>query len=253
MNSFLKISDATVQLLHEYAERYETADFIIGDPSFWMHQVQGTENQEAMAFLAAALSYGSRKQFMPKIELLLRWSGGDVDNWLRQGGFRQHLHLGEKKCFYRLYNCDTMYRFLSVYSQLLNQHGTLGNFVRHNADNGLEAIKSICNYFAAADAGNVIPKDSSSACKRLCMFLRWMVRNNSPVDLGLWADFIERRSLVMPLDTHVLSQSVRLGLLNATTASMNAARRLTETLANIFPDDPLRGDFALFGYGVNNS
>ena len=51
----------------------------------------------------------------------------------------------------------------------------------------------------------------------------------------------------MPLDTHVLSQSVRLGLLTSGTASMSAARRLSDTLATIFPDDPLRGDFALFG------
>ena len=78
----------------------------------------------------------------------------------------------------------------------------------------------------------------------------WMVRSGSPVDLGLWAGFIDRRTLIMPLDTHVLAQSVRLGLLTSGTASMSAARRLSDTLATIFPDDPLRGDFALFGYGV---
>ena len=83
------------------------------------------------------------------------------------------------------------------------------------------------------------------------MFLRWMVRSGSPVDLGLWSDFIDRRKLIMPLDTHVLQQSVRLGLLQSKTATMNTARRLTDKLAEIFPDDPLKGDFALFGYGVN--
>jgi uncharacterized protein (TIGR02757 family) len=80
-----------------------------------------------------------------------------------------------------------------------------------------------------------------------------MVRDNSPVDLGLWADFIDRKTLIIPLDTHVLSQSVRLGLLNSKTASMATARRLTAALSTVFPDDPLRGDFALFGYGVNNA
>ena len=83
------------------------------------------------------------------------------------------------------------------------------------------------------------------------MFLRWMVRDNSPVDIGLWSDFIDRRTLVMPLDTHVVQQSMRLGLLESAAASMSAARRLTVTLAEVFPDDPLKGDFALFGYGVN--
>ena len=78
-----------------------------------------------------------------------------------------------------------------------------------------------------------------------------MVRSNSPVDIGLWADFIDRRTLIMPLDTHVLHQSVHLGLLNSQTATMTSAQRLTAKLAEIFPDDPLKGDFALFGYGVN--
>ena len=88
------------------------------------------------------------------------------------------------------------------------------------------------------------------------MFLRWMVRDNSPVDLGLWSGLIDKRSLIMPLDTHVLTEASRLGLLSirasAPSATMSAARRLTATLATVFPDDPLKGDFALFGYGVNH-
>ena len=80
-----------------------------------------------------------------------------------------------------------------------------------------------------------------------------MVRRNSPVDLGLWADFIDSRTLIMPLDTHVLQQSVRLGLLSGKTATMSTAKKLTDKLSEFFPDDPLKGDFALFGYGVNSA
>lgn len=83
------------------------------------------------------------------------------------------------------------------------------------------------------------------------MFLRWMVRNSSPVDLGIWADFIDKKSLIIPLDTHVLNQGLRLGLIEGKSVSMVAARQLTDRLLRIFPDDPLRGDFALFGYGIN--
>ena len=83
--------------------------------------------------------------------------------------------------------------------------------------------------------------------------MRWMVRSSSPVDLGLWADFIAKDSLVMPLDVHVLHESKRLGLMESSTASMAAAIRLTETMRQIFPGDPLKGDFALFGYGVNKA
>lgn len=83
------------------------------------------------------------------------------------------------------------------------------------------------------------------------MFLRWLVRNNSSVDLGIWHDFINKQSLIIPLDTHVLQQANRLKLLNTTSTTMSVARRLTDVLLKIFPDDPLKGDFALFGYGVN--
>lgn len=83
------------------------------------------------------------------------------------------------------------------------------------------------------------------------MFLRWLVRNNSPVDLGIWYDLIDKQSLIIPLDTHVLQQANSLELLNTTSTTMSVARRLTDVLLKIFPDDPLKGDFALFGYGVN--
>ena len=82
------------------------------------------------------------------------------------------------------------------------------------------------------------------------MFLRWMVRDASPVDLGLWS-FIDKRSLLIPLDTHVLNQALSLGLVSSRTASMSAVKRLSDRLLEVFPDDPLRADFALFGVGVN--
>ena len=248
----ININISTRELLIQYAEKYETADFINGDPSWFMHQVSGAKDQEAMAFIAASLSYGSRQQFMKKIQLILDWAQGDVDGWVRDGRYADYLHQGDKSCFYRLYTCDTMYRFLSTYQQLLNEYGTLGDYVRGEANDTLGAVDTICRYFGSRGISVIIPKDTTSACKRVCMFLRWMVRTNSPVDLGLWADFIDRRSLIIPLDTHVLQQSERLGLITSKTASMTAARKLSAVLATIFPDDPLKGDFALFGHGVNS-
>ena len=79
-----------------------------------------------------------------------------------------------------------------------------------------------------------------------------MVRDNSPVDLGLWSSFIDKRTLIIPMDTHVLQEANRLGLINSKTASMSVAIKLSHRLSEIFPDDPMKGDFALFGYGVNH-
>ena len=248
----MEVDKAIAEMLRGYADKYETRDFIVGDPSWYMHQVEGNLNRESMAFLASVFSFGSREQFMPKIASLLEWSRGDIDNWLRSGEFRQRFRPDDTHCFYRLYTYGSTARFLEAYSRLLNSHGSLGDYVHANASAGIEAVASICKYFGDCGAGAIVPKDTTSSCKRVCMFMRWMVRENSPVDLGLWSSFIDKRTLIMPMDTHVVTQSVRLGLLTSRTASMSAARRLTMAMSTVFPDDPLKGDFALFGYGVNN-
>lgn len=248
----MEVDKAIAEMLRGYADKYETRDFIVGDPSWYMHQVEGNLNRESMAFLASVFSFGSREQFMPKIASLLEWSRGDIDNWLRSGEFRQRFLPDDTHCFYRLYTYGNTARFLEAYSRLLNSHGSLGEYVHANASAGIEAVASICKYFGDCGAGAIVPKDTTSSCKRVCMFMRWMVRDNSPVDLGLWSSFIDKRTLIMPMDTHVVTQSVRLGLLTSRTASMSAARRLTMAMSTVFPDDPLKGDFALFGYGVNN-
>ena len=116
------------------------------------------------------------------------------------------------------------------------------------------AIVGCTKYFnpEGEPASLVIPQNTQSSCKRLCMFLRWMVRDDSPVDLGIWSSFIDRKTLIMPLDTHVVQEANRLGLMNTKSTTMSAAKELTRILAKAFPDDPVRGDFALFGYGVNH-
>ena len=237
-------------ILAELAERYETPEFIVGDPSWWMHQVSGERNQEATAFVASVLSYGSRAQFMPKIGQLLEYAEGDMDRWLRMGAYAERFAIGDKQCFYRLYNNDTMRRFFDAYSEMLTQYGSMKAYVTSCNGSAPNAVEMICRWFAERGVSVVVPKDTTSACKRVCMFLRWMVRDGSPVDLGLWKDIIDKRTLIMPLDTHVVSEAMKLGLLQSRCASMSAALRLTDAMREVFPDDPLKGDFALFGYGV---
>lgn len=237
-------------LLQRYAAQYETADFIKGDPSWFMHQVEGCNNQETMAFLAQALSYGNRQQFIPKIQLLLDWSENNPYDWIKSGAFRQNLNPDDNTAFYRLYTNRHLYLFLTIYQKILLEHESLYRLIKGHANTGLEAIDILCRAFEHED--HIIPKNSTSACKRLAMFLRWMVRDNSPVDIGIWNDVFDRRELIMPLDTHVVQQAVRLGLLRSHTATMRTAIQLTNQMTQIFPHDPLLGDFALFGYGVNN-
>lgn len=91
---------------------------------------------------------------------------------------------------------------------------------------------------------------AKSPQKKLNMFLRWMIRKESEVDFGIWESF-DRRDLLIPLDTHVCRVARLLGLTDTETFSLKNVRNITSALAEVFPDDPCLGDFALFGCGVN--
>lgn len=103
------------------------------------------------------------------------------------------------------------------------------------------------------DFGGVkgIPKlERDSPCKRICLFLRWVVRK-SPVDLGIW-NIIHPTELYIPLDAHVAKMAHRLGITTRKTEDWKMVQQVTNYMKTIFPDDPCRGDFALFGYSINN-
>ncbi|MBP5791514.1 MAG: TIGR02757 family protein [Kiritimatiellae bacterium] len=231
------------------AEKYETPDFLPADPSRFMHEVEGDRNREATAFVAACLSFGSRKQFLPKIASLIDMADRDVDGWIRSGKAEKYFKKDDNQNFYRFYTNGDIHRFFADYRHVMEKYGTIGEYVRRTTTgDSPRIVKAICEAFSGSP---VVPKDAKSCCKRVCMFLRWMVRDNSPVDLGLWADFVDKRSLVIPMDVHVRDEAKKLGLVKSDCTSMAAAVRLTEKLREIFPDDPLKADFALFGLGVS--
>jgi len=94
--------------------------------------------------------------------------------------------------------------------------------------------------------------DPKAANKKIWMMRRWMVRDDGRVDLGLWRHS-DKRDLVIPLDVHVYRQASELGLTSRRSKDIVTACDITDSFREIFPDDPAKGDFALFGYGVNNA
>ena len=95
-------------------------------------------------------------------------------------------------------------------------------------------------------------EDPKAANKKINMMRRWFVRRNSPVDLGIWAG-TDQTELLLPLDVHSHRQATELGLTERKSKDIRTVREITEKLAEVFPGDPCRGDFALFGYGVANA
>lgn len=251
--------------LKSLADKYENKEFLIGDPSWFMHQVEGDSNKELLAFIASSISYGSRKQFLPKIQYLLdsitsQWNNKEnatmpsdlVSKWLTEGKFKMSVPDNDD-CFYRLYTNHIFHIFLSSLADIIHKHGSLKEFIRQGVttSDATNAIELITSEFSKRSSIGVIPKNTNSSCKRICMFLRWMVRDDSPVDLGLWSDILDKKTLIIPMDTHVVQEANRLGLISGKSTSMKSAIKLTSKLKEIFPNDPLKGDFALFGLGVD--
>lgn len=275
MNEALKVK------LRSLADCYEVSSFCDEDPSQflrWYQPVAGrgtVADVEVASFIASMLAFGNRKQFIPKIRQILETSDrslGSVTEWLKAGAFKKDFPSGPTK-FYRFYSYDDMQIFFGELAGILKKAGSLGEFFRTKMEEGGDTGGSPVRegserprsglkrggdfpllYEIISQAfpeSAIVPKGRTSANKRIHMFMRWMVRRNSPVDLGFW-DWADPASLLIPLDVHVMQEAAKLGLIpEGATASRKTAELLTSALAEVFPGDPCRGDFALFGLGVD--
>jgi len=245
--------------LRNLAQKYETEDFIKSDPSQFMHRYKKTEDMEIVSFIASSLSFGKREQILKHVELILSECQESPALWIRDGEYKSFFSESEKS-FYRMFSFKTMRLLCDRLSEIIKREKTLGNYFesiyQKNKNRSLHFSSVIANEFSKDCS--IIPHGASSANKRLNMFLRWMVRDNSPVDLGLWTWF-KKTDLLIPMDTHVIHTAVDFGLLKKTSsgnlpsATMKNAIILTDILKEVFPDDPVRCDFALFGLGVDSS
>lgn len=247
--------DLKKQLI-QLAEKYENADFIKSDPSQFMHRYSNILDQEVAGFIAANLSFGRRDQIISHVDFILSRSKSPAE-WIKNSEYKSVFDESEKS-FYRMFSYKTMRLLFNQMNLILRDNQTLGEYFKkiyfeNKTDEHL--CRLIANQFSAECT--IIPRTKTSAAKRLNMFLRWMVRDNSPVDLGLWKWF-DKKNLLMPLDTHVMQEAVRFNLLKPSSngkvpaATMKNAIQLTEFMKTVFPEDPVRGDFALFGLGVNS-
>ena len=248
-----RIPPALANRLRKLAAQYETPAFSADDPIGCLRDAP-PEELETAAFLAASLSYGNRTQFIPKIRWILDLAGsGGTRDWILSGHYARTFHPVDCHSFYRLFSCAQMRVFLDKLRTILHRHGTLGACLRAaGATDGPSALRAICAAFGGR-AAPIVPRDTTSACKRLCMFLRWMARAGSPVDFGIWSGWLDKATLVIPLDVHVLRQANRLGLIRSRCATMKTAEKLTQQLSAVFPGDPCKGDFALYGLGIADS
>lgn len=220
-------------------------------------------DQEVAGLIAAAFAYGRADIIVANIGALLSSMGSSPFAYLSTFNRRE----AEKQFrgfAHRFHKTADLVVLLERIAVVVGEHGSLGGLFRACYDPADADIGPALGRFVKAIIGGLVPRRSSrsakslqsllsspddgSACKRMNLYLRWMVRRTAP-DLGLW-DFVDPAKLVMPLDTHVHRIATFLGLNDRKSADWKTARLLTDRLARLDPADPIRYDFALCRLGI---
>lgn len=252
------------QFLDEKVTLFETNDFIPFDPITIPHRFTKKQDIEIAAFFAAILAWGNRKSIINSCTNLLKAMDNAPYDFIINHTEKDRK--GVQSFVHRTFNAHDLFHFfdfLQMHYRFENQNSLETAFMRNiNMETATieEALNSFYNYFfnptlfpyqLARTKKHVAAPQKKSACKRLNMFLRWMVRSSSKgVDFGLWKS-ITPAQLICPLDVHVARVSRNLGLIEHTQNNWKTALALTSVLKELDAQDPVKYDFALFGLGVS--
>jgi len=209
-------------------------------------------DQEVAGLIAAAFAYGRAELIVSNIGVVLARMTPSPYRYLQTFDPRE-----ARRRFagfaHRFHKTPDLVAFLGRLAETIRDHGSLGALFRQCYDaNDVDIAPALTRFVEAIRVPGLeylltSPRDGS-ACKRMNLYLRWMVRRTAP-DLGLWT-FVDPAKLVMPVDTHIHRIATFLGLNDRKSADWKAARALTDRLAELDRSDPVRYDFALCRLGI---
>ena len=247
------------------ADQYNRPSFIERDPISIPHRFSQKQDIEIMGFWSAVLAWGQRPVILKKAAELVELMDGAPYDFIRN---HQESDLKRFLSFkHRTFNATDALYFLHFFHQYYAQHESLEDAFlpasETQADNFLPAPSieqalitfhdrfcGLTDFFPERTRKHIATPARNSSCKRLLMFLRWMVRHDDRgVDFGLWTR-LSPDQLIIPIDVHVNRVARQLGLLTRPQTDWKATLELTDTLRQFDPADPARYDFALFGLGV---
>ena len=250
------------QVLERLYRKYNHRDLIKPDPLQFVYRYSVPSDMEIVALLAASLAYGRVQQIQKSLTDLFERMGESPYAFVQ--GFdkakRERLNGFE----HRFTTGEDISDLLALLKKVLKRYGNIQSFFVEgyspNDKNIIPALTRFCDSLYAIYSKQHSGKVSrglkfllagpagGSACKRLNLFLRWMVRKDD-VDLGLWKS-VDKAKLIVPVDVHIGRLSRILGLYSRKTVSLSAAVEITESFAEIEPADPVKYDFALSRIGI---
>jgi uncharacterized protein (TIGR02757 family) len=241
----------------EKVKEYNQPDFIADDPICIPHQFTKQQDIEISGLFAALFAWGNRTTIIQKSKELMRRMDDAPFDFILNHSPKDLRHIHGFK--HRTFTEDDIFYFIHFLHHHFSEHPSLESaFMRgmekkdSTIENGLIGFKQ---YFFSHEhlrrtQKHVSSPEQHSSCKRLCMYLRWMVRRDKMgVDFGLWQS-IKPARLICPIDLHVARVAKRFGLMQRKQPDWQAALELTAHLRNFDSNDPVKYDFALFGLGV---
>jgi len=246
--------------LDALVQRFEKPGFIPDDPISVPHAFDDPRDQEVIGLYAALLAWGRRQTVLNKMEDLCERMDYRPFAFVRDFDERRDASALEGFVHRTFQPVDAVW-FTRNLSAALGRHGTVeGIFADHLPSESAHAgpaIQGFSTTIMGMDARtpdrlqkHLARPEAGSACKRLNMYLRWMVRPG-PVDFGIWSR-IRPDQLLLPLDVHAGRQARALGFVERKSNDWKAVRRLTAACKLLAPDDPARYDFAFFGVGAHD-
>ncbi|MEJ7766452.1 MAG: TIGR02757 family protein [Chitinophagaceae bacterium] len=245
-----------LRFLNAKVVEYNQPSFIADDPVCIPHLFTKKQDIEIAGFFAAIFAWGNRTTIINKSKELLALMGNTPFDFIMNHDI---VDLKPFQYFkHRTFNATDLLYFIEFLTRHYSTNDSLETaFVRTKTDQPVERIlKDFYLYFFSLHYApsrthkHIASPAKKSTCKRLCMFLRWMVRtDNKGVDFGIWKNISPSR-LICPIDVHVARVARRLNLLHRTQLDWQAALELTSCLKKLDDKDPAKYDFALFGLGV---
>lgn len=254
------------QLLDRFYGEYNFRERILHDPIEFPHRYRRPEDIEIAGFIAACLSYGRVDLFKPIIERILSIMGNSPYDFLINFGVKKQgsLFSGIR---YRFNKNRDIICLLYILGEVLRRYGRIekafkGSYKRDDVDIG-HALTGFVDHLQSVDTSDVYGRDirpdgliqffpfpsKGSACKRMNLFLRWMIRDKD-IDFGIWKG-IPKNKLIIPLDTHIARISRCLGFTKRVSNDWKTAVEITEALKKLDPEDPLKYDFAMCHHGIS--
>lgn len=251
------ISSDLRMLLDSEAARINSPAFIGADPVQFPRRYTDLRDIEITALLCSSIAWGNRRMICRDCDRMLALMGHDPYHYVMDRGYEDLEDFNVHRTFFT----RNLRHFLRGLHRIYAAHGSLQDFARSRAVGEAElpawALAEAVNAQlreanGGADDSRCLPINlEATALKRLNMALRWLVRDDGIVDMGVW-DVIRPSQLFIPLDVHVGNTARDLGLITRRSNDRRTVLDLTRTLAALRPDDPAWYDYALFGIGIGD-